>query len=371
MALAEIHAEIESKRSKRWEYTAKYLQKLLKKDISYSSKSCQKRFVALQDDKARIPPELDDDPEKRARDRAQKSLARLQRKQAREEAANAEKERKKLAADQKRIGKLQQMQANADKRREELEKRAAAASDKANKHKSIIEEQRRKRDAENAEIERLRQGIASGQSSTPSTSLKTLKKPTPRKTKVPASQNPLGSENPRQKLTVEELQDLCVKRGLSKAGNKTVLMNKLAENDAGLSDLALNTMLLERNCLTEGTREDRLTRLAMADASQSNWAKKHRFVGAFGKKRGKSVITDEAGSEADTERSPSKRIRATTMPAHNSINRFGFEARNVAVIAEEANVDNDGTADSDDDADVPQAAVENGEVDAVESEDDN
>src|SRR5215469_14457657 len=64
---------------RRWEYVARNLQKKLKKSIQYSAGSCQKRYVALMNETARVPIELDDNPEQRLVDRQNRSIEVLQR----------------------------------------------------------------------------------------------------------------------------------------------------------------------------------------------------------------------------------------------------------------------------------------------------
>jgi hypothetical protein len=74
----EIEAECEHLKTLRWQKTAKILAEL-KPSSNYSAKACKKRFIALWSGTAKIPPELDDDPEGRADAKADRIIAYVQR----------------------------------------------------------------------------------------------------------------------------------------------------------------------------------------------------------------------------------------------------------------------------------------------------
>ncbi|KAI9704265.1 MAG: hypothetical protein M1836_007126 [Candelina mexicana] len=64
-ASAEVDYRKDKVEARRWKFVADRLKEL-KPTASYSKKACQARFAALETDSATIPPELDDNPEKRA-----------------------------------------------------------------------------------------------------------------------------------------------------------------------------------------------------------------------------------------------------------------------------------------------------------------
>jgi hypothetical protein len=87
--------ELEKLEQKRWSWTAQALNKRLPRQ-RYSAKACQKRFEDSRDGIARCPPELDPDPEARAREREERVVAYKLRKEeeAKREAAEAEEKKR-------------------------------------------------------------------------------------------------------------------------------------------------------------------------------------------------------------------------------------------------------------------------------------
>ena len=70
LAQAEMKDIISRTKARRWQIVSKNLHKILKKEMKYGPAACQKRFVKLHEDNPTIPPELDDDPVKRAEEKA-------------------------------------------------------------------------------------------------------------------------------------------------------------------------------------------------------------------------------------------------------------------------------------------------------------
>ncbi len=91
-ASAEVNFRKKKIESRKWKLVADYLKES-KPTANYSKNACKMRFEALENGTATIPPELDDDPEKRAAETA----ARLQEKQ---DKARAEEERKEDLANE-------------------------------------------------------------------------------------------------------------------------------------------------------------------------------------------------------------------------------------------------------------------------------
>lgn len=68
-----IEHEYEKLKNRRFVYVARHLQDM-KPNTNYSAKACKKRYRALLAGTAKIPPELDDDPDKRADEKATRVL---------------------------------------------------------------------------------------------------------------------------------------------------------------------------------------------------------------------------------------------------------------------------------------------------------
>lgn len=125
-----IAQETEKLKNRRWQYTAKHLSEL-KPSTNYSAKACKKRFQALMSDTAKIPPELDDDPVKRAQEKADRELAWMEKQKDHETAVFEASERARrteeceaLARAQKRLQNALRKQAQEAKRTERIQKAA-------------------------------------------------------------------------------------------------------------------------------------------------------------------------------------------------------------------------------------------------------
>ena len=280
MALTEIHTEIERKRARRWECTARYLQKTLKKDLPYSAKSCQKRFAALQDGTSRIPPELDDEPEKRLIERDEKKLARIQRLRQDDEDKQIEREQRRLVQDRKKLEKIEAQKARLEAQATLINEKANAALLLANRNATDMDEERRKRDEGRQAFTQLQRDTRGSENPEFSDAMvhDSAAKPAaplPNPVNLYQHHDMPGVDNARQKMSVDELQELCRARGLTKGGTKPSILRRLDGYDFGLSDAALNILLRERHCATGGTRREQLRRLRLAEVAGSNWGKRN------------------------------------------------------------------------------------------------
>lgn len=123
LADIEINYEIERLRAWRFRKVSEYMSRL-DKDALFSATACRERYSALMDGTARIPTEMDDDPESR---RLEMEAYRKSREQAR----NKEKEEKdaKEALEQK--NKYDARSRKAQKAEEKAKKYAAREIEKA------------------------------------------------------------------------------------------------------------------------------------------------------------------------------------------------------------------------------------------------
>jgi hypothetical protein len=106
---------------------------VLKKELKYSASSCQKRFIALQNDTAIIPPELDDNPVRRAEDKAARVLAKLHDHSLKDATEKQAKEQKRLVSDQQKLAKALEKKERADKRARAAQEKALKAMEQATK----------------------------------------------------------------------------------------------------------------------------------------------------------------------------------------------------------------------------------------------
>ncbi|KAL9096624.1 MAG: hypothetical protein Q9165_001111 [Trypethelium subeluteriae] len=143
----QIQQEIEKARDKLWRYTSDLLRHECPTS-RYSPRACKERYEALLDGTARVPPELDENPEARAAER----LARLEAKKLEKEKLEREREEEmrqaKLEAERKEQRRQDQMAARKAKKEQEKkqkdQKNLESIQDRENKKK---EAERAKADA--------------------------------------------------------------------------------------------------------------------------------------------------------------------------------------------------------------------------------
>jgi hypothetical protein len=115
-----IADEIQKLKKRRYLYTAKHLSEL-KPSTNYSAKACKKRYRALVSDKAKIPPELDDNPHQRAEEKANRILKFLERQAVDRTAQLDAVERAKKDEEEQKL-ELYEKQLQTAKRKEKEEK---------------------------------------------------------------------------------------------------------------------------------------------------------------------------------------------------------------------------------------------------------
>ncbi|KAF2097635.1 hypothetical protein NA57DRAFT_58206 [Rhizodiscina lignyota] len=131
-------------RKRRFQYTAKHLSEL-KPSTNYSAKACKKRYRDIMNDRAKIPPELDDEPEKRADEKAARILKHLER-QANEKNANLEaQERARIDDEQQKMALYERQLAISHRKEAEEEERLARIEESLEKKKKKLAENKRKK----------------------------------------------------------------------------------------------------------------------------------------------------------------------------------------------------------------------------------
>lgn len=147
-----IEKETEKLKARRWQYVAKHLGEL-KPSTNYSPTACRKRFQALMSDTAKIPPELDDDPEKRAGEKAERLLAWIEKQNALKAAEFEATERARKAEEQdaltratKRLDEMRRRREREAKRSERINKQAAKQAEQ--QAKALISHERAQRKME-------------------------------------------------------------------------------------------------------------------------------------------------------------------------------------------------------------------------------
>jgi hypothetical protein len=301
LALVEIHDTIARTRARRWHLVARNLQKILKKEAKYSPGACKKRFVALQHDSATVPPELDDDPTRRFEEKAARVLAALHDQKLKDATEKQAKEAKRLEIDNLKLQKALEKKERAELRAKNAEEKAWIAIKQAEKRAQNAKALEDARKAQADEIQALREGKAAPRPAPRPTPAGTLN--TSSDASHPKYGRALPNDDPRARLSLKELKELCSRRGLVQTGTKVALTERLSAEDSIISITDLKKLLLKHKVATEGTRAELQKRLAQADANASAWGK--RFAG-MGVKREASAEREMPGSKRF--RRPSKQF---------------------------------------------------------------
>lgn len=302
-ARQEIDSIIDKIKKKRWEYVARSLQKKLKKSIQYSPGSCQKRYVSLMNETARIPIELDDNPEQRLVDRHNRSIQVLQCMREAEAAEFEMKNKKKLEKDEKELKVKVKREERAKKRSEKAKANLQKAEEKANKAKAKFDAELKKREAEKARIEQIQKDIAAGISTRPDGLTSAQKRKVSQDTSN-ISTRTVSSGLPRSRMSLLELIGLCLERKLPKTGSKAQLQHRLEKEAKAATPEVLRKRLEEYNVSIEGGQEDLVTLLAQADEANSTWGRNYDPSGYIRpRKRQRTMLSKPTDNESDGEES--------------------------------------------------------------------
>jgi hypothetical protein len=146
---------------------------------------------------------------------------------------------------------------------------------------------------------------------------------------TPLSPSPLGGrqdakknlgvdpKDPRRHLTVNELEALCGVHGLLKTGPKAVLMKRLRDYDDRMSVEHLQNKLNENGMSPAGEKPALLDRLAFLDAQKSNWGRRI------------SLVTEEDISPIRSPHTPTK----MTLPSQNATPKSATFPNNTSLAA--------------------------------------
>jgi hypothetical protein len=314
LAQNEIKDIITRTKGRRWQIVSRNLHKILKKELKYGPKACEKRFVDLMDDRASIPIELDDNPEQRRADRAKRVLEKMNERNVVEAREKTMKEQKRLVADQMALriamDKSQRAQARAQKAFLKAQDAQAKALMQGQKHRTLEQ----KRAAEEAQIIATSKKYAEqhGLAYTappPAVAVPSTPTPAPSQVAIPTlastankrkrkPMDPEIADSPRNHMSVKELGDLLSLRGLSKSGTKAEQIKRLAFNDQNLAPNTLKMKLTGYGAGTEGSRERLIERLVQCEVTASAWGQKHAGAGALGATRSDSAEVQKAAKRA-------------------------------------------------------------------------
>jgi hypothetical protein len=268
-ALADIEINYEVERIRAWRFrkVSEYMRRL-NKDALFSAQACRERYNALQDGTARIPTEIDDDPDMR---RAELEAYRESREQARNK-VQGEKDKKEAI---ERKEKDESKTKNAQKAEEIANKRAQKENEKAQRamSRAAAAQVRAQRATEHAAAKEQRNKQLKNQKLVfeKKISAKTMKRapsnPNDSLTQVNTKTITSDTPDPRSTLSLQDLGKMCADRGLDVVGKDTDdLISELQDADSEWSAADLKKMCRVKGLNTNGSKLQMRYHLALAAA---------------------------------------------------------------------------------------------------------
>ncbi|KAH7078003.1 hypothetical protein BKA63DRAFT_467568 [Paraphoma chrysanthemicola] len=271
LADIEINYEIERMRAWRFRKVSEYMRRL-HKDALFSATACRERYNALSDGTARIPTDLDDDPDAR---RFELETYRETREQARNK-EQAEKDTKEAiqrkTKDEARTRNAQKSEEIAYKRQQKEEEKAQRAMHRA--AAAQVRSQRAKEHAtaraqRNAQIKKQNDAAAKKANKGKNRAVTSPKKVSFSSDALTLSNSKVTADtpDPRGYLNDSDLVKMCANRGLDTAGKvKHELLDSLKDADDEWSQSDLKKMCRTKGLNASGGKLQMKYHLALAAA---------------------------------------------------------------------------------------------------------
>ena len=238
-------------------------------------------------DTASIPIEIDDNPDERRAERAQRVIARLNERmmiEARDRAAN---EQKRLKTQQESLRRVMKRTTKADENAKKAAEKALAAQKRfeAQRLKSLAADQKRAKDELQFQLTSKRfaekHGLVFPAPGTPtpatifSLALTSKSSTTKRKRGVA---DPDIADSPRVHLSVKELGHELAMRGLNKGGTKKEQIKRLEASDRSMATQDMMDKLSGKGLNSEGERSQLIDRIVASEVAESAWGQKHGVI---------------------------------------------------------------------------------------------
>jgi hypothetical protein len=267
-ALADIEVNYEVERIRAWRFkkVSEYMRRL-KKDALFSATACRERYSALVEGTARIPTEMDDDPDTRRMELETYRLAREEVRSKEQDEKDAQEAIERKAKDEARTLNAQKAVEVAFKRQKKEDEKAARAMKRAAAAQvrcARAGENATAKAARNAQIQKKKTAVEKKISKGKPISKKTLNSNdtlTVTNSKITAD-----SPDPRGYLSVADLSKMCADRGFETTGkDKDTLLGDLKDADEEWSLKDLQKMCRSKG-LNIGTKLQMRHQLALAAA---------------------------------------------------------------------------------------------------------
>ncbi|CAO2647732.1 Nn.00g086540.m01.CDS01 [Neocucurbitaria sp. VM-36] len=265
-ALADIEISYEVERIRAWRFrkVSEYMRRL-NKDSLFSVTACRERYNALMEGTARIPTDMDDNPDAR---RAELEAYR----ESREDLRVKEQEEKDAKEALERKAKDEARSRNAQKSEEIANKRVAKETEKAKRAMQRAAEAtiraRRSVELQAARVQRNTQ-LKKQKASREAKSVKNKRAASKKDTLTLKNINTATTEtpDPRGYLSINDLKSMCVDRGIDVTSKtKNHLVQELKNADEEYSQDDLKKMCRSKGLNANGSKAQMRYQLALTAA---------------------------------------------------------------------------------------------------------
>ncbi|KAL1800409.1 hypothetical protein ACET3X_000751 [Alternaria dauci] len=276
-ALADIEVNYEIERIRAWRFrkVSEYMRRL-NRDALFSALACRERYNAIMEGTARIPTEVDDDPDAR---RAEMENFRM----TREKTRNEEKAKQDALEAAEAKAKDEARFRNAQKAEDIANKRANKESEKARRAmtRAAQAQIRAARAMENVNNKAQRNAQLKNQKKTPETKKPITNKNVPL-TRTNTKKVPSETPDPRSYLSVPDLKKICEDRGLDVPRNedKATFVQALMDADDEYSQNDFKKMCRAKGLKANGSKLQMKHALALAEAKACDSYEKHAATAA-------------------------------------------------------------------------------------------
>jgi hypothetical protein len=274
-ALADIEVNYEVERIRAWRYrkVSEYMRRL-NKDALFSATACRERYNALIDGTARIPTEIDDDPDTR---RLELETYRQSREDTRikaQEEKDAKEASERTDKDEARTLHAQKAEETAFKRHKKNEEKAQRAMARAAAAQVLTQrsgENVAAKTQRNLQLKKQKtvdeKKVVKGKGKAP-VAATTKPAPNPNNTlTVPNDKVTADTPDPRSYLSARDLTKMCADRGIPALGkSEAQLLADLRDADEEWSLNDLKKMCRSKGLNATGSKLQMKYRLAFAAA---------------------------------------------------------------------------------------------------------
>jgi flagellar biosynthesis GTPase FlhF len=274
LADIEINYEIERIRAWRFRKVSEYMRRL-NKEALYSATACRERYNALIDGTARIPTEIDDDPETRRMELENYRQSREQARNKEREENDAKEALERKAKDEARTRNAQKAEELAYKRQQKEQEKAQRAMQRA--AAAQVRSQRAGENAtakaqRNAQLKKQKMLAEKNPSQDISKATTSTQTSTPNGTLLlTIAEVNADTPDPRSYLSLRDISKMCADRGIQTVGkDKAQLLSDLQDADSEWTQQDLKKMCHSKGLNSSGSKLSMRYHLALAAAQVCN-----------------------------------------------------------------------------------------------------